>query len=880
MSSPNASAAPPRHPRPRTSDDVRRAFLDFFVARGHAEVPSASLIPHDPTVLFNVAGMVPFKGYFTGDETPPFKRATTSQKCARAGGKHNDLDDVGRTARHLVFFEMLGNFSFGDYFKRDAIPFAWEFVTEVLGLDPATLWVTVHESDDEAEKLWTELTPLPIERVQRLGDKDNFWQMGPTGPCGPCSEIFVDRGPDYGPAGGPRNPEADARYIEIWNLVFMQLNQSEDGSRTSLPRPSIDTGAGLERILCVLQEVDSVWETDLMAPIIEKARALTGAAYIAGDYDDADSFSLRVLAEHARSGAMLISDEVFPSNNDRGYVLRRILRRAIRHAYRLGVTRSILPELMTVAIDVMGDAYPIVRVRKDHILNVVRREEDQFRKTLERGSVRLDDEIAALAPGEPLSGDTAFELHDTFGFQLELTREIADERGVGVDEARFGVLMTEQRDRARAARKDATAPEELAKRYRALLDAAGSTTFVGYDETAVDDARVLAVVDTDDGVEVFLDRTPFYAESGGQVGDTGVLTTATGKVAVRNTTYAVPGLVRHVGTVVSGTIEVGDTTRAHIDVEKRDATRRNHTGTHLIHWALREVLGQHVKQAGSLVASDRLRFDFSHYEPVTAEQLTAIEDLVNAVVLAAGATDNPEVTKAEAEALGAIAFFGDKYGDRVRVLRAGPSLEFCGGTHVRNVGQIGAVKILGESSIGSNLRRIEATTGLNTISLLRADRSLLDQAASALRVKSEHLPDRIAKLMDERKGLEREVEQLRKASAGTRAHAVAAGAVDGVVVAEIENLDRDELKDLAVAIRDLPGIRVVVLGSAPIAGGVGLVAAVTKDSGLLASDLIADAARVVQGGGGKAADLAVAGGKRPEGLVDALALARKAAGIS
>ena len=878
-SAPPAARADQRRP-PRTSDELRRAFLDFFSARGHTEVASASLIPHDPTVLFNVAGMVPFKGYFTGDETPPFKRATTSQKCARAGGKHNDLDDVGRTARHLVFFEMLGNFGFGDYFKRDAIPFAWEFVTEVLGLDPELLWVTVHESDDEAERLWTELTPMPIERVQRLGDKDNFWQMGPTGPCGPCSEIFVDRGPEYGPGGGPVNPDAEARYIEIWNLVFMQFNQSEDGTRTSLPKPSIDTGAGLERILCVLQGVESVWETDLMAPIIEKARALTGATYIVGDYDDPDSFSLRVLAEHARSGAMLIGDDVFPSNNDRGYVLRRILRRAIRHAYRLGVKRSILPELMTVAVEIMGGAYPNVRTRKDHILNVVRREEDQFRKTLERGSVRLDDEMAGLAAGERLSGDTAFELHDTFGFQLELTREIAAERGVDVDESRFEVLMAQQRDRARAARSDATAPEELSKRYRALLETQGPTRFVGYGETSVDDARVVAVVETEDGVEVFLDRTPFYAESGGQVGDTGELTTVTGKVAVRDTTYAIPGLVRHVGTIVSGTIQSGDTTSAHIDVASRDATRRNHTGTHLIHWALREVLGQHVKQAGSLVAPDRLRFDFSHYESVTPEQVSEIEDLVNTVVLTAAATDNPEVSKAEAEEMGAIAFFGDKYGDKVRVLRAGPSLEFCGGTHVRNVGQIGAVKIVGESSIGSNLRRIEATTGHNTMGLLRADRAVLDQAASALRVKNEHLPERIVKLLEERKGLEREIDQLRKASAGGRAQSVAANAVNGVVVAEIENLDRDELKDLAVAIRDLPGIRAVVLGSAPTTGGVGLVAAVTKDSGLLASDLIADATKAVRGGGGKAADLAVAGGKRPEGLQEALALARAAAGLS
>ena len=868
---------------PKTSNDLRRAFLDYFAGNGHNEVASASLIPFDPTVLFTVAGMVPFKSYFTGDETPPYKRAVTSQKCARAGGKHNDLDDVGRTARHLVFFEMLGNFSFGDYFKRDAIKFAWEFVTKVLQFDTSKLWVTVHYTDEEAEKLWLELTDMPIERIQRLGDKDNFWQMGPTGPCGPCSEIYIDRGPEYGPEGGPLNPEAEARYLEFWNLVFMQFDQAEDGKRTSLPKPSIDTGAGLERILCLLQDVEAVWETDLMAPIIAKARELTGASYIVGDYQDADSFSLRVLAEHARSGAMLIADDVFPSNTGRGYVLTRILRRAIRHAYRLGVKRNILPELMNVAIDVMTDAYPNVAVRRAHILAVVSREEEQFRKTLERGSILLDSELANAAGGETavLSGDVAFELHDTFGFQLELTREICAERGGSVDEDRFNVLMDEQRDRARAARKNSATPEELAKQYREIQDGNGQTVFVGYSENRVDDARVLGVVEIEGGapgaVEVFLDRTPFYAESGGQMGDTGELLSPTGKLTVTDTTYAVPGLTRHAG-ILTGTLVVGDTVSARINVEARDATRRNHTGTHLLHWALRQVLGDHVKQAGSLVGPDRLRFDFSHYDSVTPAQILEIENLVNEVVLTAATAENPEVTKAEAEEMGAIAFFGDKYGEKVRVLKAGPSLEFCGGTHVNNVGQIGAVKILGESSIGSNLRRIEASTGTNTITRLRADQALLDGAAGALKVKPEELNDRITKLLDERKNLEREIEILKKAAAGGRAAEFAAQAENGVVVATIENMDRDMLRDLTLAIRDMPGIRAVILGSAPSTGGVTLVSAVTKDSGLHAGELIADAAKTIGGGGGKAPDLAVAGGKKPEGLAEAMIQARKAAG--
>ncbi len=903
---------------PKDSDELRRAFLDYFVNSGHTEVPSASLIPHDPSILFNVAGMVPFKNYFTGDETSPFKRAVTSQKCARAGGKHNDLDDVGRTARHLVFFEMLGNFSFGDYFKRDAITFAWEFVTKVLQFDTSKLWVTVHESDDEAERLWQELTPMPLDRIQRLGDKDNFWQMGPVGPCGPCSEIFYDRGPEYGPEGGPLNPASEARYIEFWNLVFMQFSQADDGSRTPLPKPSIDTGAGLERILCLLQGVEAVWETDLMAPIIAKAKELTGATYIVGDYDDADSFSLRVLAEHARSGAMLIADDVFPSNTGRGYVLTRILRRAIRHAYRLGVTKPMLADLMTVAIDVMAGAYPQVLARKAHILNVVNREEEQFRRTLARGLVLLNEEIEPthlsdrlkekIRKGETvdtsvfpkvlsspnndgsisskeipealtLSGDFVFELHDTFGFQLELTREIAAERGVAVDEERFMVLMTEQRDRARAARKDSSTPQELAKQYREIQDKHGTTIFVGYEQSELTDAKIVAVVETDHGVEVFLDRTPFYAESGGQVGDTGTIDTATGRVEVTDTSYAIPGLVRHTGTLGSGTIVVGEIASAHIDVAKRDATRRNHTGTHLLHWGLRQVLGEHVKQAGSLVAPDRLRFDFSHYEPVSAEQVRQIEDLVNAAVLTGIETQNPEVTKTEAEAMGAIAFFGDKYGDKVRILKAGPSLEFCGGTHVRNIGQIGVITIVSESSIGSNLRRVEATTGLQTLERLRQGEATLTSAASLLRVKPDDLADRVSKLLDERKSLEKEIEQLKRSAAGGLAVALVASAIDGVVVARVEDLGRDSLKDLALAVRDCIGIRAVVLGSAPVDGGVAIVSAVTKDSGFNASDLIADAAKLVQGGGGKSPDLAIAGGKKPEFLDDALSLVRQRAGL-
>ena len=861
--------------RPETADELRRSYLDFFGSKGHTEVASASLIPHDPTVLFTVAGMVPFKPYFTGDEAAPYRRAVTSQKCARAGGKHNDLDDVGRTMRHLVFFEMLGNFSFGDYFKADAIPFAWEYVTEWLGFDPDKLWVTVHESDDEAEEMWLDITGLPKSRIQRLGDNDNFWQMGETGPCGPCSEIFIDKGPSFGPDGGPLNPDAEHRFLEFWNLVFMQYDQSADGSRERLPKPSIDTGMGLERTLSILRNVDAVWDTDLLIPLIEKASSLTGHTYTKS-YVSPDDLSMRILAEHARSGAMLVGDGVFPSNEGRGYVLRRILRRAIRHAYRLGTEKNIMGQMVDVAIGVMGEAYPDVVDKRDRIIDIVEREEFKFRQTLKTGNSMLEDEFAGLSKGESLRGGVAFKLHDTFGFPLELTKEIAEERGLAIDQPGFDAAMANQVSMAQAARKNAKTPEALADQYRAVMEANGTTQFIGYTETEASDATVLAVVEADENgiVEIFLDRTPFYAESGGQVGDTGTIATSDGEALVEDTTYAIPGLVRHSARIVSGAIEPNTKARAHINVDRRDATRKNHTATHLIHHALREVLGDHVKQQGSLVGPDRLRFDFFHFDPLTDEQTSKIEDIVNGIVLTGKGALNEEKTKAEAEAMGAIAFFGDKYGDRVRILLAGPSLEFCGGTHVRNVGEIGAVKIVSEGSIGSNVRRIEATTGMKTIAKLRHDEALLDAASGTLRVKPEDLPGRVDKLVEERKELERQIVELKRIAALGRAAEFSVKAVNRFVIERIDDLDRDGLKDLAVAIRDQAGILGVVLGSAPVSGGVTLVAAVTADLGTTASDLIADAAKAVGGGGGKSADIAIAGGKRPEMLDDALAALR------
>jgi alanyl-tRNA synthetase len=861
---------------PRTANELRSAFTGYFGERGHSIQPSASLIPHDPTVLFTVAGMVPFKSYFTGDETPPFKRATTSQKCVRAGGKHNDLDDVGRTARHLVFFEMLGNFSFGDYFKAEAIPYAWEFYTEVLGLDPDKLWVTVHDSDDEAEQIWHEAAGVPLDRIQRMGDSENFWQMGDTGPCGPCSEIFYDYGPEYGAEGGPKFG-GDARYVEIWNLVFMQYNQSNDGSRTRLPKPSIDTGAGLERNLAVLQGVNAVWDTDLMKPIIEQACSATGKFY---GRDERTDISLRIMAEHAKSGAMLVNDGVFPSNEGRGYVLRRIIRRGVRHAYMLGSERSAMPKLVEQAIEIMGDAYPDVVRNRDFILNVISREEERFRQTLRTGLKILDSELLDLN-GAPLSGSTAFTLHDTYGFPLELTAEITGERGVPVDTAGFEIEMQQQRTRAKAARKGAAVDEDRVDTYRELIEQFGTTEFTGYIE-ATSTARVLAVLPAaGDLVEIFLDRTPFYAESGGQVGDTGELVTELGKAEVLDCTNAVPGLRRHLARITEGTVAAGQTGVATIDDTRRSAIRRNHTGTHILHWALREVLGEHVKQAGSLVDPDRLRFDFSHYAAVSADEISKIEALANGEVLANESVRSYETTKPEAEAMGAHAFFGDKYGDIVRVLEAGRnSLELCGGTHVKATGDIGTIKIISEGSIGSNLRRIEAVTGFGSVALLQRESATLAQAAALVGSTPENVIEGIESRMSEIKALKDEVKTLRAKAAAGRAADMAAAAEGGVVVTRVDGLSATDLRELAVAVRQQADIHAVVLIGITDTGGVSLVAAVTPAAGVEAGTLIKDAARAVGGGGGGKGDIASAGGKNPEGIDEALAIARQAAGLS
>jgi alanyl-tRNA synthetase len=853
-----------------TANELRRAFLGFFEARGHTVVPSASLIPHDPDLMFTVAGMVPFKPYFLGEAPAPHRRATSVQKCVRAGGKDSDLEEVGRDARHLSFFEMLGNFSFGDYFKPEAIPMAWEMVTELFGLDPEQLWVTVHTSDDEAAEIWRDEVGVRPDRIQRL-DADNWWGPpgGPPGPCGPCSEIYVDKGPAYGPDGGPA-VGGDDRFLEIWNLVFMQFNRDVDGVDTELPRRNIDTGAGFERILGVLQGVDSVFETDVLAPLVDAAQRVTDRRLGVADRSD---ISLRILAEHARAMTFLVSDGVFPSNEGRGYVLRRIIRRAVREAYLLDVGHLVTPELVDTTVEVMGEAYPDLVKHHDFVRNVVSREEERFRATLKSGTSLLDAELDQLESGAAISGSVAFLLHDTHGFPLELTREIALERGHDVDQAGFDTEMAEQRRRAKEARKGGPAGGE---QWAEMAESFGATDFVGEDH---DEAQATILAITDDSI--VLDRTPFYAESGGQVGDTGWIRGDTGRVEVLDTVYGAPGLVRHRIGPVDGELVVGQEVTAAIDAERRNAIRRNHTATHLLHWALREVLGEHVKQQGSLVAPERLRFDFSHYEPLSADEIARIEDLVAHEVLANPPARHYETTKEYAEQIGAIAFFGDKYGDTVKVLEAGPrSTELCGGTHVKALGDIGPVKIVSEASIGSNMRRIEAVSGFGPLHRLREDEHRITQAANLLGVGADELVEAVERRVLEAKDLRARIRDLERAAATGRAGELAGQAVDGVVVARVDGLDRDALRDLAVAVRDVPGVKAVVLGSAPDGGGVAMVAAVRADAGFHASELIADAAKAVKGGTGKNAELAVAGGKDPGALDDALAIARAAAGLA
>jgi alanyl-tRNA synthetase len=849
------------------ADQLRSRFLGYFAERDHHRVPSASLVPRDPSVMFTIAGMVQFKPYLTREMQPPWPRATSVQKCFRTV----DIDNVGVSARHDTFFEMLGNFSFGDYFKERAIPLAFEFVTEVLGLDPGRIWVTVHETDDDAERIWLETTTIPAARIQRLRE-DNWWAMGETGPCGTDSELFFDKGEAYGAPGGPAHG-AEERFVELWNLVFMQFNRLADGSLVDLPNKNIDTGMGLERALAVLQGVDTVFDTDVFAPLVQTAEHLLGVDYGA---DPATDVAIRRLADHGRAVTMLIADGVLPSNDGRGYVLRRLVRRAVLAARRLGVERTVTGALAETTVEVMGSAYPALTDRLDLARSVLEREEAAFDRTLRAGLGLLKDAIdtAEHEHRSTLDGELAFRLHDTHGFPVELTEELAREAGLAVDRPVFDAAMAAQRDRARRAARAPVLADETA--YRTLLDEHGESDFVGRGaESYAVPARVVGVLlgAKEGTAEIFLDRTPFYAEGGGQIGDTGTIVTETGRAEVFDTVAPLPGLHAHRARV-SGELFVGQEALAAIDAERREATRRNHTGTHLLHAALRAVLGDHVHQQGSYVGPDHLRFDFSHHEAPPKEELLAVLEMANKDVIGDDEVVTTETTLPEAEAEGAIAFFGDKYGDVVRMVRAGPhSLELCGGTHVHALGEIGPISLVSEGSIGANTRRIEAVTGVAALArTLRRERQL-EEAARLLRTEPDGLIDALERVIERQREGERALAELRRHGIEAQARALAAAAEGGVVVARHDGLGADELRSLVQAVVRIDGVRAAVV--AGVSGDRVALAAATGGSPD-ANALVKELGAMLGGSGGGQAELAVAGGRDPSRLDEVLAAAERA----
>jgi alanyl-tRNA synthetase len=869
------------------STEIRRRFLDFFVERDHRLVPSSSLIPNDPTLLLANAGMNQFKPYFLGEVVPDFARATSVQKCFRT----SDIGNVGHTTRHLTFFEMLGNFSFGDYFKAGAIDYAFELITERFGFEAERIWATVYLDDDEAFGLWREVG-VPAERIQRRGREDNYWDMGVAGPCGPSSEIYIDRGPEFGREGGPIADEE--RYLEIWNLVFMQ-NLRDDKEPYNivgeLPKKNIDTGMGLERVAVLLQGVDNVFETDLLRPILEQTQSSTGRVY---GRDHAADLSLRVVTEHARSASFLIADGVLPSNEGRGYVLRRLLRRAVDHSRRLGVEGAVLAPIGRSVVDTLGDAWPELVAQRSLIEQVVASEEESFSRTLRQGSTLLQSVIArSRERGEAtLPGDTAFQLHDTYGFPFELTVEVATEAGLEVDQERFGELMEEQRRRAKEARREMVGAQRKVEAYRELSQRFGRTNFVGYERTSAE-ARVLGLLDRDgeeltsasagSDVELVLDRSPFYAESGGQVGDKGIVRSPDGTVLqVTDTQFGLEGFHVHTAKVLEGELRADEPVLAEVDAQRRAATARSHTATHTLHWALRQKLGDHAKQQGSLVDAGRLRFDFAHFSSVPAEHLSGVQDDVNRHLV-----DDPEVrvwhsSLAEAEAAGAIGLFGEKYGAVVRVVDIGDfSRELCGGTHVGHGSQVGPVVILGESSVGANLRRVEALTGLDALRYLDRERQLLAEVSSLLRARPEDAPEQLRRRLEALAEATRELERLRQSELAGRAAELAGRATtvgDGwMVVERVAGASQDELRQLANTVRErrAGGPGVVVLGSDQ--GGRGnLVALLTADlvgRGITAREVVMPAAIVVGGGAGGRSDMATGGGSDAGKLDEALATA-------
>ncbi|MEX2257569.1 MAG: alanine--tRNA ligase [Woeseia sp.] len=852
------------------SNELRQAFLDFFRARGHEVVASSPLVPgNDPTLLFTNAGMVQFKDVFLGADRRSYNRAVTSQRCVRAGGKHNDLENVGYTARHHTFFEMLGNFSFGDYFKEEAIHLAWEFLTGTLGLPPEKLWVTVYEDDDEAADIWLKTMKIAPERFSRMGAKDNFWSMGDTGPCGPCSEIFYDHGPDI--AGGPpgSKDEDGDRYVEIWNLVFMQFDRAANGDMTPLPKPSVDTGMGLERIAAVLQGVHSNYHIDLFANLIG------AAARVLGVPNDGSS-SLNVIADHIRACSFLIVDGVLPGNEGRGYVLRRIIRRAIRHGKKLGVDEAFFHKLVGPLCDEMGEAYPELVKSRAHVEKVLAREESRFAETLDQGMEILESAMAELK-GTEIPGDVVFRLYDTYGFPVDLTADIARERGLGIDQAGFDVEMGAQRDRARAASKFAVADSSGVR-----TDA--QSTFSGYEGTR-DKGRVVALYRKggpvnsleagQDGI-VLLDRTPFYAESGGQIGDTGALQTGDARFAVSDTQKNANAIM-HIGKLEEGELRLCDEVTANVDDERRHAIVLNHSATHLMHAALRKVLGDHVTQKGSLVAPDRLRFDFSHYEPVTAAQLREIEDLVNAEIRRNTDAEIRHLSYDDAIAAGAMALFGEKYDDEVRVLRLGDfSMELCGGTHVSRAGDIGVFKITSEGGIASGIRRIEAVTGKGALDWINRNLQSLDQVAALTKSTREQTAAKVQQLLRRTRDLEKQLaetrQQLMSGGAGNLDDNVTDVQGIKVVATRMDGADAKTLRDAVDRLKDKLQSAVVVLGSVDN-GKVRLAAGVTKNNvgRIRAGDVIQPVAEQVGGKGGGRPDFAQAGGSNPDGLDAALA---------
>jgi alanyl-tRNA synthetase len=848
---------------------LRKSFLDFFKSKNHEIVASSSLVPgNDKTLLFTNAGMVQFKDVFLGDEKRAYTRATSSQRCVRAGGKHNDLENVGYTARHHTFFEMLGNFSFGDYFKEQAIEYAWEYLTQVLKLPAEKLWVTVFDEDKEAEDIWLNKVGVSAERFSRIGAKDNFWQMGDTGPCGPCTEIFYDHGEDVW-GGPPGTPEEDGdRYIEIWNLVFMQYDRSKDGTLTPLPKPSVDTGMGLERLAAVLQGVHSNYEIDLFQSLLKAVADLAGM-------NDLNNASLKVIADHIRSCSFLIVDGVLPSNEGRGYVLRRIIRRAARHGHKLGLTDLFFHKLVKTLVAEMGEAYPELVEAQAQVEQVLLKEEQRFAETLGQGMKILEDAIGNLTDKQ-LSGDVVFKLYDTYGFPLDLTADIARERGLSLDEAGFEAAMNEQRERARAAGK-------FGVDYTDKLSIEGKTDFTGYDHLSgqckitglFKDAHSVATLEEGDEGQIVLESTPFYAESGGQVGDTGKLRTDSGVFVVKDTQKQGDVFV-HIGSMLTGSINAEASVSAEVDADRRQQIILNHSATHLMHAALRNILGKHVEQKGSLVNEERLRFDFSHFEAVTPEQIAEIEQSVNAEIRSNRAATADVMSMDAAMEKGAMALFGEKYGDEVRVVQMGYSTELCGGTHVERTGDIGLFKIISEGGVAAGIRRIEAVTGNNALNVLMQTESRLQNIAGMLKSGVSNVDEKVEALLQKNRSLEKELEQLKGKMASQAGSDMASSAIEiagiKVLATKLDGVDPKSLRDTVDQLKNKLGKAVVVLGA--VSGDkVSLVAGVTKDetSKVKAGELVNFVAQQVGGKGGGRPDMAMAGGSDAAALDGALA---------